>query len=180
MESRKVQARWLKTQATDVSGALQSGAPASASTAHDALLRRSPTWHLVLTSHSRSTWQRAVTWLTLWVTPPRTYPAPAHARHRPQRHQTGPCAVCKLHELNVRSREMRFQAFQSFSLSNIASVLRVEDVNIYSFRIVFSNLCCCLKVIHHSRDVKYFSNIMLWYKWNQMMYSFHIYYMNSL
>lgn len=46
MESREVQARWLKTQATDVSGALQSGAPASASAGHDALLRWCPpgTW----------------------------------------------------------------------------------------------------------------------------------------
>lgn len=46
MESGEVQARWLKTQATDVSGALQSGAHASASTGHDALLRWCPpgTW----------------------------------------------------------------------------------------------------------------------------------------
>lgn len=46
MGSREVQARWLKTQATDVSGTLQSGAPASASTGHDALLRWCPpgTW----------------------------------------------------------------------------------------------------------------------------------------
>lgn len=46
MGSREVQARWLKTQATDVSGTLQSGAPASASAGHDALLRWCPpgTW----------------------------------------------------------------------------------------------------------------------------------------
>lgn len=46
MGSREVQARWLKTQATDVSGTLQSGAPASASAGHDALLRWRPpgTW----------------------------------------------------------------------------------------------------------------------------------------
>ncbi len=46
MGSREVQARWLKTQATDVSGTLQSGAPASASAGHDALLSWCPpgTW----------------------------------------------------------------------------------------------------------------------------------------
>lgn len=46
MGSWEVQARWLKTQATDVSGTLQSGAPACASTGHDALLRGCPpdTW----------------------------------------------------------------------------------------------------------------------------------------
>lgn len=46
MGSWEVQARWLKTQATDVSGTLQSGVPASASAGHDALLRWCPpgTW----------------------------------------------------------------------------------------------------------------------------------------
>lgn len=71
-----------------------------------------PTWHLPLTSHARSTWHHAVTWVTLWVTPPRINPAPSvmkgirgngtHAQHRPQRHQTGACAVCKLSLVNEK------------------------------------------------------------------------------
>lgn len=69
-----------------------------------------PTWHLALTSHPWSTWQHASHVVTLGVAPLRINPAPStmkgirgsdtHARHQPQRHQTGACAVCILSFMN--------------------------------------------------------------------------------
>lgn len=110
MGSREKLARWLKTQAADVSAALQSGAPASASANAQAwcIIEQVPAWHLALTSPSPSTWQCALTWVTVQVTPLHADPAPgvteairgrgAHARHDAQRQQTGTCAVCKRHQ----------------------------------------------------------------------------------
>lgn len=106
MGSWEVQARWLKTQATDVSGTLQSGVPASASAGHDALLRWCPPgtwrWHHMpgppgtVQSHG---------WHSGSHLPAQT-PAlgvmkgirgnATHAQHRPQRQQTGACAVGKV------------------------------------------------------------------------------------
>lgn len=110
MGSREKLARWLKTQAADVSAALQSDAPASANAQVWCIIEQVPTWHLALTSPSPSGWERAVTCVTVRVTPLRTDPGPgvmgairghgAHARHQPQRWQTGTCALCKLHEKN--------------------------------------------------------------------------------
>lgn len=67
--------------------------------------------HLALTSHALSTCHPAVTWVTLWVTPPscRNFSVlkgirgnSTHAPRRPQRHQSGACVLCKLSFMNEK------------------------------------------------------------------------------
>lgn len=145
MGSREKLARWLKTQAADVSAALQSDAPASANAQVWCIIEQVPTWHLVLTSPSPSgvgarghvQWQSGSrlstrTQVPVWRGAIRGHGA--HARHQPQRWQTGTCALCKLHEKNKcfkssvniskekkRKKKKKYERFYSSSYLLIVS-----------------------------------------------------------